>query len=79
MKMALRAKVTWIVIGVQAGTPLFHAFDLEPGDTDPGDFDAPAPVTENVAPTPPVSFDEPARVLDTWHLHLLSPMQHQRR
>ena len=43
-------KVTGIEIGVQAGTPLFHDFDMESDNTDPDDPDALAQVTEYVAP-----------------------------
>ena len=39
---------------------------------------APAPVIENVAPVPAVTYARLATVF-TWHLHLLSPMQHQRQ
>ena len=58
------SKGTGIEIGVQAGTPLFRDVDLEPDDTDPGDFDASALMIKHVAPTPAVLFYEPAPVVE---------------
>ena len=47
-------KAAEIEIGVQAGTLLFHNFDMESDDTDPDDLDVLAPVTEYVSPAPVV-------------------------
>ena len=57
-------KATGIEIGVQAGTPLFHEFDMESDDTDPDDLDVPAPVTENVAPAPVDACDEQVSAIE---------------
>ena len=57
-------KATGIEIGAQAGTHLFHNFDLEADDTDPDDLDALSPVTEYVAPAPVVACDEPVPVIE---------------
>ena len=57
-------KAAGIEIGVQAGTPPFHNFDMESDDTDPDDVDVLAPVTEYVAPAPAVVCDEPATVIE---------------
>ena len=86
-------KAGGIEIGVQAGTILYHDFDLESDDTNLDDFDAPAPVTEYVAPAPAVTVDETTPVIEyvtqtptvfdaepapvTYHV-AFAPLQHQR-
>ena len=50
-------KATGTEIGVQAGTHLFHDFDLESADTNLDVFDAPAPVTYHVAPATPATVN----------------------
>ena len=57
-------KAAGIEIGVQAGTPLFHNFDMESDDTDPDDLDVLAPVNEYVAPAPVVVCVAPASVFE---------------
>jgi len=39
---------------------------------------APALVIEFVAPARTATFDDPHQKLNTWHLHLLTPVQQQR-
>ena len=41
---AYKPKTTEIEIGVQAGRPLFHDFDIDFDDTNPDVFDAPATI-----------------------------------